>query len=1301
MKYLLKNITLILLVTFNLLSFNLFAEVELPRGEYHTTVTDLSVKVMGGSVSVNRQWYQGKWTQSRLQSTLELEIDSTTNKVISITRNNQYYKVSSDGLHFVFDEKKSIDKIDTGYRWTDKTGSWIEYDNNGVVVKYSDRTLGKITFIYNTANQRVGVKDRFDVQRLWYEYNADGQIASARDAADVTAAREVKYNYTNGILTSVIDVHNNTWQYEYTVFIESSKTSIPISTTNPNPAGVGVDLQYAKAQLTKIIDPEGRPTNISYHPSGRTASVTKADGTGVFYKFDYDKTKKEYYVQQKYSGGRINEKWFDKEGETIRRDVNGTTTETITFNGRNRIHKNELGFETIKEYDEFKNLTKIIHSDKSFRSYTYDTQFSLVAEKINELGVKTKYDYDANGLLTQVTEALGLSEQRIMTYTYDGFGNQTEVKRLADSVTEETKTTYIYDISTTNVGNRLTKTVSVSATENHTTNYDSYNTQGNLLEWRDARGKIWKQTFNNKGQRTSITDPLNHATQFGYDASGKLTLTENALNNKHASIYDINGRLEKNIDPYTFEQRHIYNASGQLITTFDEENYKQEMAYDAMGRISSQTDGAGNSISLEYGVNKIRNVTQNQLAAKNHPTFREEYQYDKRARIEKTITKLTTNLEHITSKTYNAVGKIKTKTDAELKITKYDYDNLNRLVTITYPDLTKIKYDYDNRDNLLTITNEKQVVFRSYTYDRKNRLKIQVWPSGKFTQFFYDVNDNLIQVIDNKGQLTENRYDNANRLDLKKYFINTSATAPVKNVSFTYNNANTLTGYVDGISSAVYTIDDLQRKTDETVNFGSFSKTITTSYYKNRLKKTFAGADNITNTYSYDAGKRLSQISIPSEGSIIYNSYHWNSPEKITYPGGLTRTISYDPIMRIKHINNSDSASNSLMDYDYGYDKVGNIQTKITEHGNYVYDYDERYRLSSVDNPVVPNVSSLADEAYTYDDAGNRLTDLSTTGNWIYNTDNQLKSYSDITIDYDFNGNTVKKTKAGVVTTFDYNTENRLTTVKNNSGATIASYYYDPFGRRLYKEVAGIRTYFMYSEEGLIAELDSTGSTNQTYAYRPQSTYGTTPLYTKTALGYAYYQVDHLGAPQKLVSKTGEVVWSMKTQSFGETMIGINIFKNNIRFPGQYYDVETGLNYNFYRYYDSEVGRYITNDPIDIDGGLNTYLYALNNSIRFIDSYGLFDPTKSFDPTKPYGGVCKKKHEDCKEFAKRIFELCIAPFRGFAKTMKLWHCSVVQAGSRTLCEPGGAFPPSPCKDEDEDDDGGGNQASAPSKNCPV
>ena len=107
--------------------------------------------------------------------------------------------------------------------------------------------------------------------------------------------------------------------------------------------------------------------------------------------------------------------------------------------------------------------------------------------------------------------------------------------------------------------------------------------------------------------------------------------------------------------------------------------------------------------------------------------------------------------------------------------------------------------------------------------------------------------------------------------------------------------------------------------------------------------------------------------------------------------------------------------------------------------------------------------------------------------------------------------------------------------------------------------------------------------------------------------------------PQKLTDGAGQVIWSVSYRPFGEAFIGAGYVTQNLRFPGQYYDEESELHYNYQRYYDPVIGRYTQSDPIGLAGGLNTYLYANANPIRFTDSLGL----KTYQCTKPldfFGG---------------------------------------------------------------------------------
>ena len=168
------------------------------------------------------------------------------------------------------------------------------------------------------------------------------------------------------------------------------------------------------------------------------------------------------------------------------------------------------------------------------------------------------------------------------------------------------------------------------------------------------------------------------------------------------------------------------------------------------------------------------------------------------------------------------------------------------------------------------------------------------------------------------------------------------------------------------------------------------------------------------------------------------------------------------------------------------------------------------------------------------------------------------------------------------------------------TGQRRAAYRYNALGERARK--LGTRvTYYHYDLEGrLLAETDASGETRAEYLYL-----GNEPLALSRSGQLYYYHNDHLGTPQKLTDGAGQVVWSASYRPFGEASIRAGYVTQNLRFPGQYYDEESGLHYNYFRYYDAGTGRYITSDPIGLAGGINPYLYVGANPLKWIDPLGL------------------------------------------------------------------------------------------------
>ena len=199
--------------------------------------------------------------------------------------------------------------------------------------------------------------------------------------------------------------------------------------------------------------------------------------------------------------------------------------------------------------------------------------------------------------------------------------------------------------------------------------------------------------------------------------------------------------------------------------------------------------------------------------------------------------------------------------------------------------------------------------------------------------------------------------------------------------------------------------------------------------------------------------------------------------------------------------------------------------------------------------------------------------------------------------DYDAGGRTTEDGRLR----YRYGAQGRLVEItRAATGQRRAAYRYNALGERV-KKLGTSVTYYHYDLEGrLLAETDASGQTRAEYLYL-----GNESLALSRSGQLYYYHNDHLGTPQKLTDGAGQVVWSARYQAFGEASIRVGYVTQNLRFPGQYYDEESGLHYNYHQYYDPGTGRYITSDPIGLQGGLNTYAYAFQNPNKYIDRLGL------------------------------------------------------------------------------------------------
>ncbi len=194
------------------------------------------------------------------------------------------------------------------------------------------------------------------------------------------------------------------------------------------------------------------------------------------------------------------------------------------------------------------------------------------------------------------------------------------------------------------------------------------------------------------------------------------------------------------------------------------------------------------------------------------------------------------------------------------------------------------------------------------------------------------------------------------------------------------------------------------------------------------------------------------------------------------------------------------------------------------------------------------------------------------------------------------------KTDSSGTMSYVYDSENRLIELRTPN-AQLVTYKYDPFGRRIEKNVNGVITRYVYDREDILFELD--GSNNVITEFVHGHGIDEPIAMIKNNQTY-YYHADGLGSIIAITDANGNVVQRYEYDSFGNIIYQQDTsFLQPYTYTGREYDEETGLYYYRARYYSSELQRFISEDPIRLKGGINFFRYVKNNPIKFIDPLGL------------------------------------------------------------------------------------------------
>jgi RHS repeat-associated protein len=661
--------------------------------------------------------------------------------------------------------------------------------------------------------------------------------------------------------------------------------------------------------------------------------------------------------------------------------------------------------------------------------------------------------------------------------------------------------------------------------------------------------------------------------------------------------------------------RQIYNGLGQLSTVDRLQNgasYSNATStYDLLNGVDRQTDPMGNNSYYQYDtIGRLLNVTKPDRTA-TLQTYNDYYgwvrladEYGKyRCSLYDRLGRLISVYENAsatcqaglpTTYSYDEMGDLVRATNGNGYSTTYSYDNLGRLTGMSRADGTFETYKYDKNGNLIQKIDPKTTK-TLYSYDSLNRPKtITVCGTPiTSTSYTYDKNSNVLTIQNQNATITYT-YDSRNRPNSENYDVNLS-TRPVVDLGCSGNGG-----------------------TSTTSGGATKSYKVTYSYAGEELSGIVyptTGVQNIAVNYTYDALGRPLTVYSPSTSLARFSYFRNDEIKGLQYGNGLTMNYTYDPVSRIlvEQLNNT-SLHTTLLKLSYSYNSTGTVSS-VTGQVNGVtvneqYKYDALHRLT---NSTISSQGVYNKIWYTYDNVGNRLKQNinGTLTSYLYAlSNNELASSSapskSSTYNYDANGNLVSKsvTSGGTVTwTYTWDSTNRLLAVSN--GTIQGKYAYDD-GGRLVESIEGPRnTYFAYTGSEMLWQ----NGTDFIYAGATRIAWASD---SSSYQIFYYYHPDELGSV-RLVTKTDDTVYFADSyQPFG---------LNNgtptctscqpappFQFQGMPYSARTSLYYDYQRWYDPTIGRFISNDPdtlsLSSPQGLNRYIALLDSPTNYIDPNG-------------------------------------------------------------------------------------------------
>jgi RHS repeat-associated protein len=1059
----------------------------------------------------------------------------------------------------------------------------------------------------------------------------DGSVWTFVDGND-TVETFTPVNAGEAMLTS-IQLRNG---YQQTLHYDSNNALTSVTDSYNRQ----LTFTYQNGLLSTLTTPDGLILTYGYESIGSTAlltTVTYSTSPATSQTYLYENAQVPFALTGiiDENGNRYATWTYDIYGRGLTsQHAGGADLTTIAYNDSDgsRTVTNALGVQEVYKFATLQGIPKVMEIDRlatattaaATRRFTYDSN-GYVASQTDWNGNLTTYVNDVHGQPTTITEASGTAQARTTTITYHAsFHLPLQI------VTPGLTTTFAYDAS----GNLLTKTLADT-----TATVAPYVTKGQTRTWTYTWANSLLATV--KGPRTDASQ----LTTFTYDSSGTLTKTTNALNQATQVTQHLPGGLPQTVvDPngvtttLAYDARlrltsstlsttagslatsYGYDTAGNLLSVTLPDGSALTNGYDAAHRLTGVTDVFGQSIA--YSLDALGDRTQtNTLDANSVLKRQRSGGFDALGQPLRDIG----GVGQTTGRTFDSNGNVLTVTDPLGHVTQQAFDALNRIIRTIDPAGGITKFVYDPHDRPLTVI-DPNAGSTTYIYDGFGDLIQQVSPDTGRTIYRYDAAGNLVQKVDATGATANYSYDSLDRVIAVTYPADTA-----ENIGYRYDEAGHGFG-VGRLTSLTDAAGTLSRSYDERGNVLSETRargavTLHTAYTydaASRLVSTvYPSGQTVSRTR--DAMGRVTSVTAKAPGSApvlpvasTARYLPFGPVSGLTFGNGIAETRAFDLDYRLTNL--AGAAASTVQNLTYGYDAADNVASitdAATPANSQSFGYDALNRLTSAAGGYGPL-------GYTYNSVGNRLTQTAGTATTTYSYlahSNQLSSLTTgaitQTVGYTAAGNISSFNPGGgtPVSAYAYNQAGRLATA-TLGGQPLTGYTYDAFGQRALKVSASLgTTFFQYDRDGhLLEEADASGNAIVDYIYlddRPIAT-------IEASSGKLYFlHDDRLGTPQLQTDSTGAATWVANYQPFGtlNTATSQTATRNqNLRFPGQELDFDTGLYHNGFRDYVPGWGRYLESDLIGLGGGMNTYGYAEGNPLNRSDPFGLSCSCTSDNP---------------------------------------------------------------------------------------